>query len=220
MNAGWRAKALGTWLILEPLPLWASVTVPLIGLAMGWAIPVEPELRVRLAGYLVTLAGVGLVVKGIRDKRRHFGRPALFERLRNWLSRLPALLGGPRPVTGKAMMAAGAIFATGSGHVRLAVSSSAPLEERLAALEENLKRIDDRITGVDGQLRGSITELREAIRVESSAREQLHQSLKMQLESLSAGGLDFEAVGVVWVVVGNAFSTFPTELAKAIARVL
>jgi hypothetical protein len=59
-----------------------------------------------------------------------------------------------------------------------------------------------------------VADLRSALTSEHSAREELERGIRAQLEDLSAGGLDFEAVGVAWVIIGNVFSTFPTEIAK------
>jgi hypothetical protein len=105
------------------------------------------------------MAGVALVIKSIRDRRLHFGRPSMVERLSSRLGRLPALLGKPNPITGTARVSIGALLAESSGQVRVSPSPSASLDERVAALEENLRRIDDRISTIDNQLRSEGREL-------------------------------------------------------------
>lgn len=105
-------------------------------------------------------------------------------------------------------------MASGSAHVRKVAGSNASIEEKVTAIEDNLRLIDDRVTSVDNQLRANIADLRTTIASERTAREEMERSIRAQLEDLSAGGLDFEAVGVAWVVIGNALTTFPCEIAK------
>lgn len=92
------------------------------------------------------------------------------------------------------------------------------LSTRLKAVEVTVRRIDERITATEHELRRDLQAVRalvEEVRLQSEARS---SSISLQLERYSTGSLDWELVGVVWVVWGQAFGSFPAEIGKGLAR--
>ena len=215
-----RSRRIASWLLRDPWPVWLALIPPVVAILAGWYLPFEPELRVRVAGFAVTLAGVGLVVKGIQEKRALFGRPSFGSRIKSWVSRLPAVFGKPRAVVAKASISAGGAVAMGEAYVTTSASADAPVEQRLAVLEENLKRANDRISRLGERLNTEVNRLTAAISTETSARQAGDREVRERIEELSVGGLDLEAAGVVWVLAGTTYSTFPAELAALVGRIL
>lgn len=142
-----RAKAFLQWLVLDPIVLWAALGLPLVILPVAFAyLPTAAELSVRIAGYLIALLGVLLVVKGIRDKRRLFGRPALPTRTLAWLRRLPPILLLAKRATGSSTVSLGGASISATGHVSAVLSTATPsVEERVRVLEANLRLVEARI---------------------------------------------------------------------------
>ena len=212
-----RLKLLANWLFLDPWPVWLALVPPMLAVLVSWYLPFVPELRVRAAGFVVTIAGVGLVVKGIQEKRALFGRPTFMSRFRGWIARLPGILGGPRVVNAKASLSLGGLIAVGEGYVTATAPADATLEQRVAVLEENLTRVHDRITRLGERLKSEVSKLTSVVGTERAERERGDKEIRDRIEEFSVGGLDLEAAGVVWVLAGAVCGTFPGELAVGLA---
>lgn len=166
----------------------------------------------RVAGYAVTLAGVVLVGYGILQTQQMFGRPRYGTRILAWLKRFPAIFRS-RKIVGA--ISTGGIGLSGSASATVrAGAKDGSISARLRALEENVRRIDERITGVEQHTRSELQQLRESIASEQREREQRDALLGQRLEDYSAGSLDLELVGVAWVIFGQAFGSFPAEIAS------
>lgn len=206
------------WAFLDPRAVWGSLGLPVAILFLAWLLPLTPEFRVRIAGFLVTLAGVVLVVVEILDRQHLFNLTRFPERTLAWLKRFPRIFLRVQPIVAHAQVAIGGIGAIGKAHVRVGAGPDASLEQRMIVLEQNLERADKRITEVETELSAEIRRLQSEGEAERRAREEHDNALRKQVEQLSVGGLDFELMGVVWVIIGSAFSTFPAEIALSILR--
>jgi hypothetical protein len=211
-----RVRALARWFFVDPRAVWAALGIPAIALAGAHYLPWERELNVRVGGYAITLAGVLLVVADLRGKRRAFNRPGAMTRLLGWLWRLPPIFLPSRPVVAN-VSGNISLSVVGSGYVTTTASPGAPLHQRITVLEDNLRRANDRISNTENLIRSEVSTLQLAHSEERAGREAADQRLNSQLEELSVGGLDVAYVGVVWVVGGNALTTFPAEIARWLA---
>ena len=211
-----RIRELLQWLVIDPLPFWAAVLGPLGALAAVWRMPGSPEFRVRAAGYVVTLLGVLLVANGILQTQALFGQPKLHMRVTAWLRRLPPIFNRRNTVYATASGSLGGFSASATGYVRASAQNQS-LEARVVALEGNLRRIDDRITVTENLVRAEVRSMKETIAAERTTREKADRTLSERLESFSVGSLDYEIVGAIWVIIGQAFGSFPTEIAKVLS---
>lgn len=212
-----RILGLPRWLLIEPWKFWAALLVPFVALALSWLLGGDPGFRVRLAGYLMTFAGVLLVAHGIWETQRLFNRPRLAHRAQAWLKRFP--LTAQRRVTGVVGMALGCASVAGSLTVRK-VAKDSSLEARVDALEENLRHIETRVSATEQRFLNELQKVNESLASERSERERGDHTLRDRLERFSAGGLDFELMGVVWLIVGQLFASFPDEVGNFLSALL
>ena len=172
----------------------------------------------RLAGYLVTLVGVGLVVKSIYDTRLLFGKPKATFRVSQWFRRRPKF---PR-ATIVSVSSSSSVSFGGSANVTLRYRppEGAQIEERVAALEKNVASIDEETNATRVRLDKEIGEFREEARTNLSLQRRDLTVVAGRVEKYSADGLDYEIVGAVCVVFGQALSSFPAESAAILTRLL
>jgi hypothetical protein len=208
--------ALARWTLVEPHAVWTGLLVPLVALTLASLAPGAGELRVRAVACLMTLAGVVLVARGIIETRRRFGRPPLRARARAWLRRRPRLFDKPPgqvirpdPVVAR--------FGVGSPTVAVGAPRSASIDERVAWLEQKVQSIDGRLRRIAAELRADADQLRTLLGEERAARAQADEKVEKLVEEIGAGGLDFEGVGVWWVIVGALLEAFPAEVARLLA---
>jgi hypothetical protein len=208
------------WLIVEPWPVYAALGIPLAAFALCWLLPTPNELSVRLAGFLVTLAGVGLVIHDIHQRRRDAKRPSVWLRAREWLVRFPTFFRRPAPIVGHLGVALDGITFAGSGHVWTKAPEGATVEQRVNVLEQNVLRVDERVSVFERTVRGDLTTLTQRIAQTEAKATAIQVDVAAKLTQLSAGSLDAEAIGVAWVVIGTAFATFPQELGDLVVHLL
>jgi hypothetical protein len=159
------------------------------------------------------MGGVVLVVRDIRDTRKHFDRPTIPTRIARWLGRFPFRKRAQIIAVGQAALT---ITSFGTAHVSTTAASS-DLEARLQALEKNVGHLDTRITATEDRLRRELAAFREENAREQRGLREANVTLRRQVEELSAGGIDFKYMGVVWFVLGEAVTTFPAEVATWLA---
>jgi len=94
------------------------------------------------------------------------------------------------------------------------------LEARVVALEANFKHIEREIQCTEERLEKEIEKVGEAVRKEEADRNVHVSAIAKQLETYSTSGLDYELAGVCWVLFGQAFGSFPSEIAAALQRLL
>ena len=208
-----RTYRVGSSLFYEGRSFWLMVIVPIAALALPALAPYSVEYQHRWTGFILQFAGLVIVAAGIRDTRKLFGRPGLGTQLERWFfGLLAAAVALPKHVTAS-ISGAGAIGL--AGHVTATVSrGTAPrtVEEKLQDLERD---VADLRTYVNEQSRalGKRLDAAEATAAEeSAARKEETASLRTVLEAQSTGGLTLEVIGLVWLLLGAAFSSFPTEL--------
>ena len=215
-----RARDFIRWFVLDPIVVWAALGPP-FGILLALAfLPAAGELSVRIAGYVIALLGVLLVVRGIHNRRKLFGRPAIAKRLTAWLRRLPPIFLPAKQTTGNATVDLRGSSITAAGRASAVLTTSTPtVEERVRVLEENMRLIEGRLSRDREETRRSIDVLRMEVAAEKRVQDQAHIELSTRLEDLSVGGLDFEAAAVVWVIFGSLFTTFPVEVVEVVALV-
>lgn len=108
----------------------------------------------------------------------------------------------------------GGSIASGMGNVTVTLGPDASLESRIVLLEADMKRVQARVDGTETRLSKEVNELQSVAARNRQALEEADRALRERLEEFSAGGLDFESIGVVWFIIGEALTTFPDEIAR------
>lgn len=202
------------WLLRDPALIWLAVLVPVLAIAAGADLTGPPERRVRVAGFLMTVFGVGLVGLGVLDTRRLFGQTPYRQRFIAWIEELPRIFGPGRVITATGGSSLGL-----SSHATATVRSTArnaSISARLAALERNVKEIDTQVSALEHQLREESQKWRQELEGLSSHSRQETSKLAARLEAYSTGSVDLELMGAAWVLIGQAYGSFPQEIANNI----
>ena len=211
-----RGRAFISWLLFEPRFFWLAILVPVVVLAgASWFSPCE--LGVRGAGFAMTVAGVGLAVFGVLETRALFGQESYRRRLWRWLSSLRPIFGRASVVSMTAHATLPALRASGTLTVQ-ASTKDGSLSARLRAVEENLKRIDDELSEAQKRLGDEVRAVREEFERSKVEHRTGISRVAAKLEEYSTGSLDLQLVGVFWVLAGQAFGSFPAEIARLLHR--
>lgn len=187
--------------------LWLSVVL------IAWYAPLpftsDLEIRMRYAGLILQLAGIGAVGYGIKRTRDRFRKSPWEQSGLTWLKDRPAVFRSRRMSNGNGAPQATLSEASGEGSSKLVRSKGA--SPRVATLAAELLAVNERIVQTQRQVddetrtRDSEDKWERAARVEGDAR------LWKMLEEFSVGGLDLSAVGLWWLVAGVILTTVGGE---------
>jgi hypothetical protein len=198
--------------------LWLSV------LLIAWYAPLpftsDLGLRIRDAGLILQLTGIGTIAYGLKKTRDLFRKPTWQQSLVTWRKDLHVFR-SKRTYAGSGAPQEGLIGTSGAeGSSTPGPSKRASRDERFGALEAKLLAAHDRITQTqqrlddEARIRDSDDKWERAARVEADAR------LWKALEELSVGGLDLSAVGLWWLLVGVVLTTVAGEAVRFLAPVV
>ncbi|TAK67461.1 MAG: hypothetical protein EPO19_11050 [Betaproteobacteria bacterium] len=179
-------------------------------------IPTSSENRIRYCGLSLELLGIGAVVFGLEAKRRLFGLKGLWSRLTEAISRFPSWPGKSKMValSGNSITAgAGTLTAAG---LREEARPDLSVEERLSAVEADVLALQKQQSEFTVQIRRQSEATNAAIEAERNAREKDAKNLRSELKELGTGDLHIEAAGVLWLMLGAALATLPSEIARVI----
>jgi hypothetical protein len=216
VQLNWRIHALYRWAILDLRAFWSAVLAPLVALAFLFLNPAGGDLRVRAAGYALTILGVLLVAKGVFDTQSLFSRPKYRRRIGQWLKRATI----PLKRRDAVVLAGGAQFGiTVNGTLTFqSKPKQRTVSERLRLLEEGLSDLKQQVTSESAKLAAQIETMKTELKEERAKRRSEVGEVRRLIDTYSAGNLDFELVGLAWLVVGQAFAYFPGEIATLVVR--
>lgn len=172
----------------------------------------------RHAGLFLQAWGLLLVAHEISDLRSRFGgSPSLPTRTVRWIRHVWNRLRHRKPTV---ITLTPNTVRIGGGSVVVAVGRKAPetLEERVAALELLTEEQRTQLKALAAELRREVEERKGQHRDERAARAEGDKRIEDLVKDLAVGGLLLETVGLYWLVLGLAFSTWPEELAVLFNR--
>lgn len=208
--ADWTKRVLA-WLYEANLLWLAVLAVPTV-MALAYIILGAWEPRIRIAGTCLQLLGLATVARGLRDTRKLFSQPSLFQLAQNWLRRFPTFYRDIRIVTGTGHLQAGGATVTGFGTVTS--SPKASLEDRIAMLEENLKQAHVAIQETQRRIDEEARNQANALQSERHYRKTGDEQTKKLLQEAMAGGLHLEAIGVFWLLIGITLASASIEISR------
>lgn len=169
----------------------------------------------RYAGLTLQILGIVTVVKGLRDRRRTFNKPGLLRLFLQWTANYPRF--APKThVIALEGIASGAVVGSASGFVWHGVSDKATVEERLVGMQKNLDTVKQLVLDAQKEAQVEATKLHSKLKSERHEREASDRALGAKLESVGAGNLHLETIGVFWLIVGIILGTVPSELATLV----
>jgi hypothetical protein len=170
---------------------------------MGW-----DEQGIRLSGWLLELLGIGVVAKGLSDSRQLFRLP--------WLKPPPPFRN--RTVN---LKAEGGVSTPNSGVLEglevVKLESQPGLETRIWLLEKNLSINIAQVSELNRKLQVATQTLSESLEAERVDRLAETGKIQEQLRKAVVGGINLEAVGIVWLACGVTLSSLSQELACLMA---
>lgn len=216
MIAGIRARWHGLREALNEARPYLVNVVLAAALISTWLAPVgELATRVKATGFLFQLLGLVIVVLGLSEARKLFGRPSISRGFLSWLRALAMrIMRGPPSASGQ------------SARVGTAreFDQALPLCDKEGSpptLEARLKRIETRLDAVQGstaaltrRMSDAERDMAERIEAEASTRENADAELWHQLEEAVIGGIHLEFIGVCYLSVGMVLTTFPADIAE------
>jgi len=199
--------------------LWLGTGVPAGILLAISAFVCSPEHRWVWLGLYLQLGGLLLVARGIAETRRRFKRPSMIDRVATWLDQAAALLG-----PGQAIRVAGSISLSGSARgsttVTGTLSTGTPtVEVRLQQLERGLAALSTSLAQHRDETRAAIEVERKALQDETADRRRDIEGVRGLLEEEAAGGLHFEAIGLIWLAIATVATTIPERLPSLVGWV-
>ena len=200
------------WLWFKELShFWLSLVVllPLISYAF---LPTLEETRLRIAGLVLQLCGIGTVARGISQTRQLFGHPSIVESSLQWLRRFPSFR--PKAISGSGHISGGGIKFSGHGEVSSKLGPTASLEARVSDLERRLTSVNLKVDELQNHVDTNVRKLKELIDDERVSRGKDVHELYQKLEHTETGGLRLSLVGLIWLCCGLVMSTIPNEIAK------
>ena len=144
---------------------------------------------------ILQLLGLLMVMIGLSEARKRFGRPSILDAARGYLKRFPTLK--RRNVTAHVSGAAALVMggAVVAGHGTVTPGPNTPLEERLARLEQGVNRLDAGLYQANQQIEKEAEARKEAMTAEQRAREASDAEIRKRLEDEMIGRLHLETMG-------------------------
>lgn len=195
---------------------WIAIGVPIaVALAMWpvWRLlSLNTEQYARYVGGLLELAGICTVALGLRDTRSLFERPSFRKTIGNWFRSIPRWREQHSVHVGTGIMTLQPMAAQAYGTVT--APPNATTEQRISALESEVKNLSGRIQATRTEIDERIAEQKNALAAEQRERQEQVEGTRKLIDEAVAGGLVFEAMGLVWLVLGLLLATSSSELAK------
>lgn len=182
--------------------IWLGLGGVLVVTSVAFLTPGTPEEQAAVVGALLQLCGILTVAWGLHESRKLFNRESLLSRLRGAFR---------RPRQYEVSLEAGVYAHDGvDASTRVRSPEVATVEERLAALERRVDEAEAAIRQAEDRAREGEAELRKALSKEASDRAREDQEIREHIETAVIGGLRVEQAGLIWLLFGVVFASFPS----------
>src|SRR5437667_8686900 len=207
----WGAR-LAAWLYEARMLCLVVLVVPTVALLISFALFPVWETRLRIAGLFLQLFGIAVVVWGLRETGRLFGRPNPMQYTVAWFKRFPRFNVEGVIIVGSGATLQSAAMTSAVGTV--SVRENATVEERVTELEAAQKHFIAQMREIQGHYEQEIRIVRSELESERRERAVHDEKTQKRLEEASAGGLHLEWAGVFWLLLGLVLATAPTEIIR------
>jgi hypothetical protein len=213
-----RWRVLGATLTHGAYPAWLAAGGVAWAYVIGWFVSrifsTDAAATARYAGTLLEIFGVVNVAIGLHETRKLFpGRSSIGDRVRAWLKQVAAAFHPPQPITAQGQ-AAGVAIVAGRARVRRGVGLNASVDDRLDALQNNLNALQEEMDAELRDLTTKIDRASTALDRERNERKKADDTAIRLIEEATIGGLNLEAVGLLWLTLGVLGSGFADEIAR------
>ncbi len=193
--------------IAEPSLGWLALAVTAGIPTVIFILPIPTGDQFRCSGLAFELLGIAVVWGGLRDRRILFGRQSTFDWAAGWFKRFPRFRA--RHITLEA--GAGAMgIASAQGRLGTWKNTlpNSSINDRVAMLEANIQTLRTEQADLEQRLQQETREREKAAKVDREKQEANYKEISTKLDSLGAGNLPLEALGLFWLIVGVILSTW------------
>lgn len=207
-------RAFARWIFRDNHPIWSTVLFPLalIGTCawFGWG----SEFSIRVAGFGLSIVGAAVVFRGVLRAQREYNPTPIKQRLLDNLAagRDSAFGRGKVVVAGTGMSV---IASFGRATVAL-IHGRRNFDVRIAELEKSVERLSQDITKEQESRAHAVDELTKALAAEKSEREVADTRVAARLAEFATSDWKLQLAGGMWLVIGQACTTFPGSISAAI----
>jgi len=208
-------------LIRDVRVLWLSLLIPVLVIYLTCTLqPATPATETLLrAASILQILGILQVAWGLHGLRVELGQPALWVLFRSWFAKLGSLAQfGKRRVI--AFTGTGRLTFGGSAVLSFGAVVNPTIESRVSALESQVKSLQQDLEAKTGQINKQLESLSAETRVEHAKRRKETSQLRELVDRALIGGLDLEAAGLAWILIGQLLSTWPKEMVAVAQRVI
>ena len=168
------------------------------------------EASIRIAGYMLQLAGMFFAVRGLLGVREHFKQPLLQNLFVDWFKRFPKFKKSIVIDASATMIGTSAMKAR--AEVWIPDKPELPIEERIQRIIRNLEQIrkqqSDNSVTIES-LKDSLEEHKDEVTEERNKSE---ERIRSDSELLHTSDIITSLVGLVWLTVGISLSTLAPEI--------
>jgi low affinity Fe/Cu permease len=202
----------GAWLYEARMLCIVVFVVPAAAFVTSFEIFSVWEARLRIAGLFLQLFGIAVVVWGLSETGRLFGKRNPAQYTLAWFGRFPRFNVERRIIVGSGVTIQGAAMVAAVGAV--SIRANMTLEERVAALEATQKHLDEKMVEIQARYEQQIHTMRNELQSERGERALQNERTQKRLEEVAAGSLHLEWAGVCWLLLGLVLATAPTEIIR------
>lgn len=212
MGLGFRPRVFGA-AVREAWPLWFGVAGLIAPVMLSVTLIQEREAAFRVSGTVLQALGLSTVAIGLGKVRRLFDRPPIGTRIAAWFRHLLAAFRPAGTITGHLE---GAIETSSalSARLTLGVPPGAPLHRRITVLERNLEALRKEFDSSTRSLEKAISELRNLTQTGLDKQQTATSTVDLRLAEFAVGGIQLEAMGLLWLLAGVIAGTLAPELAR------
>ena len=205
------ANGLFHLLVKRASPIWGTLLILYLSLAIPKFLGFAPELNMRIAGFFLQALFVGIVLCDLYklSQENEFNIPGVKERTKTWFKDFKRVFKKEATVsiedTGAEVSAQGRIYTDFNlyendveKNLHLLASEIKSLKERT---DEKFQDIDTKLKVLDSQIHDEVDKRKEEIK-----------EFKGFFKRITTSGFIPEIVGLIWLFFGLAFSILPIEL--------
>jgi hypothetical protein len=170
---------------------------------------------------ILQLLGLVVVAWGIKELRHEVGDDFATElkadvkafavAVRATVVRAVAIFRKPQP---KTILGIGGttvgLAMTGSAH--LTVTDTSTVEQKLAMIEKRLGELDARAADIDRRIEKEVSERMQAVESITVEIDRRYDDLWRKVRNIAAGGVRFEILGLIWLLIGTLLPALPSDL--------
>lgn len=201
---------------------WHPITITFVladlSLLLGLHVHQRPAEIFNTVGGLLELAGLAVVVLGLSSRRKFASGRTLLSEVWGRLKKLVPRKGKKQAI-GRASIDASTGRFEVTGHAAdLLVTKT--LEDRVDALEKRARQLKQLILQVRTQSAEGLKDQRRELRETAKQLREADAALRSEIKQQFGEGLRIEFIGVVWVALGIALTTWAHGLEALFFRLL